>query len=164
MERQDKCLISLELAFIPKSIVADLLPKVKAEIAKQYPGPQPLIRNTSLEKLHKLLSDAESKGAKLKEGSKPDLSGSHSGLEPIVVTGISKEMDIWNTETFGPIFCVIEYDGKGVEEAINMANGLEFGLSVAVYSKDVEKAEKIALEIESGLVLTSLLCIDLSRC
>lgn len=142
----------LELAFIPKSIVADLLPKVKAEIAKQYPGPQPLIRNTSLEKLHKLLSDAESKGAKLQEGSKPDLSGSHSGLEPIVVTGISKEMDIWNTETFGPIFCVVEYDGKNVEEAIEMANDLEFGLSVAVYSKDVEKAEKVALEIESGSV------------
>lgn len=112
-----------------------------------------MIRNTSLDKLHKLLSDAESKGAKLHQGSKPDLSVKHSGLEPIVVTGITKEMDIWNTETFGPIFCIVEYDGKNADEAIDMSNELDFGLSVSVYSEDVEKAEKVALQIESGSVL-----------
>ena len=58
-------------------------------------------------------------------------------------------MAIFREESFGPVVGVIH--AKGVEDAVALANDTEYGLSAAVFGKDVERALAVARRIESGI-------------
>jgi aldehyde dehydrogenase (NAD+) len=58
-------------------------------------------------------------------------------------------MRIAQEEVFGPVLSVIECDG--VEDAIRIANGIEYGLSTALYSRDVNKAFRAIRDLEAGI-------------
>ncbi|KAF3912540.1 Omega-crystallin [Dactylellina cionopaga] len=70
----------------------------------------------------------------------------------LFLTKVTKDMKIYSTETFAPIFCLVEYDGENVQEGIDLTNELEFGLSVSIFSEDEDEAEMLADDIDSGAV------------
>jgi succinate-semialdehyde dehydrogenase/glutarate-semialdehyde dehydrogenase len=62
-------------------------------------------------------------------------------------------MKVAQEEVFGPVACIIIV--KDEKEAIKMANSTDFGLGAAIWSKDIERAEKVARKIETGLVFVN---------
>lgn len=113
---------------------------------------QVLIRPQAVTKAKGLVEDALGKGAKL-EGS-CDLGSAVSAdggrMRPLVVSGITKGMDLYYTESFAPTVGLFEVDTE--EEAIALANDTEYGLSAAVFTEDLRRGLRFARAIESGAV------------
>ncbi len=63
---------------------------------------------------------------------------------PTVLTGVTKGMPAFDEETFGPVAAIVQADDD--EHAIALANDTPFGLGAAIFSKDVDRAERIARE------------------
>ncbi len=92
-----------------------------------------------------LIRDAVAKGAKVLSGGPSDT----AIMQATVVDGVTPAMRLYEEESFGPVVSVIRVNGD--EEAIKVANDTEYGLSSAVYSKDIARALKVAKRIESGI-------------
>lgn len=92
------------------------------------------------------LQDALSKGANIL------YSGKREGLlvEPMILTDVNHDMKLMREETFGPIMPIMPV--KDEEEAIRLANDSHYGLSACVWSKDHERAERVAHQLEVGSV------------
>lgn len=69
---------------------------------------------------------------------------------PTLLTEITPEMPVFQEETFGPVAVVIPFDT--VDEAIKIANDTAFGLGASIWSKDIDKAKKVASQLEAGAV------------
>ena len=93
----------------------------------------PLINAGALDRVTELVEDAVDKGAQLLTGGEAD------GLvyQPTVLRGVTPEMRIYREESFGPSVSIIEVDGA--EEAIDVANDTEYGLSASIFSRDVAR-------------------------
>ncbi|KAK6512046.1 hypothetical protein TWF481_000944 [Arthrobotrys musiformis] len=158
--------MSTELALIPTILIPPLVQKLTSTIPKIFPHETlPLITHPSKQKILNLLTDAVQKGAIIHAPTNSDEQDPHallqkitkdtsssSSLPPLFLTKVTKEMEIYHTETFGPVFCIVEYEDDNIDEAVRMTNELEVGLSVSIFSADENKALKIAGEIESGAV------------
>jgi aldehyde dehydrogenase (NAD+) len=68
---------------------------------------------------------------------------------PTVFTGVQPQMRIAREEVFGPLVSLIECDG--FEQAVEIANGIDYGLSTALYSRDVNRALKAVRDLEAGI-------------
>lgn len=71
-------------------------------------------------------------------------------MEPTILTNLKPGMRAYHEELFGPVASF--YKVKDENEAIKLANDSTFGLGGAIFSKDVKRAEKVALQIETGMV------------
>jgi succinate-semialdehyde dehydrogenase/glutarate-semialdehyde dehydrogenase len=67
-----------------------------------------------------------------------------------VLTGVTHEMRIMKEEIFGPVLPIVRVESE--EEAIKLANDSEFGLGASVWTKDRGKGERMATQIQSGMV------------
>jgi acyl-CoA reductase-like NAD-dependent aldehyde dehydrogenase len=104
-------------------------------------------RPVHLDFLDSQITDALEKGAKILTGGKR-LSGVGSFFEPTVLVDVNHQMKIMTEETFGPMIGVMKV--KNDEEAIKLMNDCEYGLTASVYSKNIERAKKIAGQVDSG--------------
>lgn len=109
----------------------------------------PVIASRQAEILERHLEDAFGKGAQAATGGRVIRRGG-IWCEPTVLTGANHSMAVMTEETFGPILPVMSF--TTVEEAIELANNTEFGLSGAVFGEDVERARKVAMALEAGAV------------
>ncbi|CUM49451.1 uncharacterized protein AC631_05868 [Debaryomyces fabryi] len=71
-------------------------------------------------------------------------------IEPLVIADVSGKEDIYDNETFGPIFYINRV--SDVSEAISKVNASRYGLSTAIWSSDVLQALEVARDLESGAV------------
>jgi benzaldehyde dehydrogenase (NAD) len=96
-------------------------------------------------RISKLVEDAVNKGAQVTAG------GNRTGtlMQATVVDRVTPEMDLYAQESFGPVVAVIRV--KGENEALRVANDTGYGLSAAIFSRDVPRAWKLALRVESGI-------------
>lgn len=92
-----------------------------------------------------LIDDAVSQGATL--SSAPDRNGTI--LRATVLDHVTPAMRIYVEESFGPVVSVVRVDGD--DEAIRVANDTDYGLSAAVFSRDIARALRVAERIESGI-------------
>lgn len=99
----------------------------------------------TVEKVNALIADATEKGAKAYSA------GAAEGvlLPAQIVDNVTKDMRIYSEETFGPIVAIMR--AKDEEDAIRLANDTEYGLSSAVFTKDVARALTVAGHIKSGI-------------
>ncbi|PJG60232.1 aldehyde dehydrogenase family protein [Aeromonas cavernicola] len=91
--------------------------------------------------------------AELVAGGYRDVSGSNElGLyiRPTIFSRVSPTARIATEEIFGPVLCCIAFDTE--EEAIAIANGTEYGLAAGVYTADVKRAQRMANQIDAGML------------
>jgi len=99
------------------------------------------------------LGVAQGEGAKLVTGGKRLSEGAHEHgffVEPTVYDGVTPGMRIAKEEIFGPVLSVIRV--KSFEEAVEVANDVEFGLSSSLYTNDVNRMYRFVDLIETGIV------------
>jgi succinate-semialdehyde dehydrogenase/glutarate-semialdehyde dehydrogenase len=105
-----------------------------------------------LEKTERHLADALKHGAKVVFGGKR-VSGHATNMyfEPTVVDNVSTEAMLNQEETFGPVVPVITV--QDYDEAIRLANGTGYGLQMAIFTRDIDKAFYFADRLRSGNVV-----------
>src|SRR5665213_3732650 len=92
-----------------------------------------------------LVKDAVSKGARILTGGRAN----GTLMDATVLDHVTPAMRIYSEESFGPVVAVIRV--RGVEEAVRVANDTEYGLSSAVFGRDVKRAMDVARRIEAGI-------------
>jgi len=145
--------MATERILVNRKVLAPFAEALKSAAEKVYPpsGDAPvLVAKAGVEKSHKLLSDARSKGAKSIYGDINTHDPSTYRIRPVIMTDVKKEMDLFYTESFGPSVSLIAVDSD--EEAIDIANDTEYGLSGAVFTENLGRGLRIAKEIDSGAV------------
>lgn len=110
----------------------------------------PLVSIKQLEKLEKQIKDATDKGAKIICGGKRLNLNNGNYYMPTILTNITKDMLVYKEEVFGPAIPVITF--QNIEEAIEIANGTEYGLGSYIYTKDKEKFNKVVKELKTGMI------------
>lgn len=117
----------------------------------------PMARLDLAEKLERQLRTSVDGGAKLLCG------GSRDGcnVKPILLDDVKKGMPAFEEETFGPMAAIITVADE--EEAIRIANASRYGLGAAIWTRDLDRAERIARRIESGSVFVNSLMRSDSR-
>ena len=107
----------------------------------------PMARKDLRDELHKQVEQSLAKGAKiLCGGFVPDDDGAY--YPPTVLTNVKKGMPAYEEELFGPVASIIE--AKDEQDAIRIANDSIYGLGGGIISKNRARAEKLALQMESG--------------
>jgi alpha-ketoglutaric semialdehyde dehydrogenase len=97
----------------------------------------PLINSKSVEKSEKYVEIGKQDGAKLLIGGKRK-NGKGYFFEPTVFTNARTEMRICQEEIFGPVLSIISVGN--INEAIKVANDVEYGLSSAIYTENMKNA------------------------
>lgn len=111
----------------------------------------PIVDERSRDRIMKLMQTTIDEGAKLECGGKiPD--GMEKGyfFEPTVFSNVTRKMTIFVEEIFGPLAAIYKFSSD--DEALDMANDCEVGLSSYVYSNDVNRVQRFSSEIEAGEV------------
>lgn len=103
-----------------------------------------------LSRVEKAVTDAVAEGAEIKIGgtARPDIGP--FVFEPTVLANVTKDMKIYREEVFGPVVYVLPF--KNEQEAIELANDSEYGLSASIISRDLKNAQIMATKIKSGSV------------
>jgi len=104
-----------------------------------------LVDRSAAERVTALVLDAVAKGARLLAG------GSVNGtlINAHVLDHVTPEMRIYHEESFGPVAVVVR--AKGEDEAVRIANDTPYGLSAAVFGRDVNRAFRVARRLETGI-------------
>ncbi|BCJ85639.1 aldehyde dehydrogenase [Effusibacillus dendaii] len=105
------------------------------------------------QKVMNYIEIGQQEGARLLYGGKrPTREDLKNGLfvEPTIFGDVSNDMRIAQEEIFGPVVCLIRFETE--EDAIRIANDIQFGLASAVWTKDVQRAHRIASKIKAGTV------------
>ena len=109
----------------------------------------PLASDQQRHDIVELVEDAVSKGATVRCGGVvPDGPGWY--YPPTVLTGITPEMRIHTEEAFAPVATL--YRVGSLEEAVELANGTEFGLGANAWTTDGDERERLVTELEAGMV------------
>ncbi len=144
--------MSTERIIVDESIANTFVEKFAAK-ARSLPHGNPrehvilgsLVNKEAALRNKELLDDAVAKGARVAAGG--DFNG--TVVSATVLDRVTPAMRIYSEESFGPVKSVIRV--KGVEEAIKIANDTEYGLSAAVFGKDIARALGVAKRIQSGI-------------
>lgn len=147
--------MSTERIIVHRAVAAAFEAKFVASAGKFFPASADapvLIHRPAADKVRKLLRDARDKGATVVLGG-DGLEGGAEGpnatrLRPVVVKGVTTDMDLYKTESFGPSVALYEVDSE--EEALRIANDTEYGLTSAVFTEDLRRGLRLARGIETG--------------
>lgn len=104
-----------------------------------------LISLEAAKKMEELIADAQAKGAKLVAGGKRN----GTVVEATLLDFVTPDMRVYSEESFGPVKPIIRVADEN--EAVRVANDTEYGLSSAVFSRDVQRALAVAGRIQSGI-------------
>lgn len=109
----------------------------------------PLITDQAVAKIDELVRTAVGQGATVEVGGRP-LQRPGSFYEPTVLSNVQPDHEIFNTEIFGPVVSITEFVDEA--EAIELANQSEMGLSAYVYTSNMRRAERVAEQLEVGML------------
>ncbi|KAI8233970.1 putative aldehyde dehydrogenase-like protein [Colletotrichum sp. SAR 10_86] len=116
-----------------------------------YQGPQ--VSKVQYEKVLEYIDIGKAEGANLAAGGTPlSIGGKGKGffVAPTVFTNVTTKMRVWGEEIFGPVVVIASF--KDEEDAVGLANSTQYGLGAAVFTQNVERAHRVASEIEAGMV------------
>jgi len=112
----------------------------------------PVISETQYNKIQGLIQKGIDEGAKLVAGGPGKPEGLSEGyyVKPTVFADVNNNMDIARTEIFGPVLSVIPFETE--EEAIEIANDTDYGLTNYIQTQDTDKVQRVARKLRSGMV------------
>jgi len=144
--------ISTQRIIAHKRIHDDFLDALKATVSDITTGDPlnestqmgPMIRESDSIRVDKMVKDAVLDGAELISG------GERNGrfYAPTIVAGVKPDMSISREEVFGPVVGLTL--AENIDEAIALANETDYGLSAAIFTKNIDWAMKFARKVESG--------------
>ena len=150
--------MSSERILVHKAIKTQFIEAFKNTVEGVFGGDKPapvVVTSGAIDRNKDLISKAVAAGANIiygdhtKDETVPDTKdASNTRLRPVIVDGVKKDMDMFYTESFGPSVSVIEISSE--QEAIDIANDTEYGLSAAVFTENLGRGLRVAKAIESG--------------
>jgi len=148
---------SIERVYVEEPVYQEFVSKVLAKVRAVRQGPSEadvdvgsMTSDAQLRKIEAQVADAVRRGAKVLTGGRrnPRLPGYY--YEPTLLVDVNHSMDIMKDETFGPVIPIMKV--KDAAEAVRLANDCRYGLSGSIFSHDLENAQRLARNLESGSV------------
>ena len=149
--------ISIQRVYVQEAVydefVSALVPKVEAlklgDPADEETDVGPVIDEDARERILKWVDEARSGGAEILTGG--DLDGDL--VRPTVIADAGPELKVSCQEVFGPVVTVNRYGT--LDEALELANGTEFGLQAGIFTASIRTAMRAAQELEFGGVIVN---------
>lgn len=149
--------IAAKRFIVVESVARDFTDRFVEEVREQKVGDPsdpatnigPLAREDLADSLEEQLKRSLTDGAAVRIGGKR-MERKGYFFEPTVLDGVSNDMPAFCEETFGPMAAVIH--ARDAQHAVELANESDYGLGAALWTRDIERAECLAREIESGSV------------
>ena len=150
---QGQICMSTERLIVDAKVADAFVTKLAAKVATLRAG-DPSVQGSVLgslvddnagTRIRALIDDAVGKGARLVVGGQ--LQGSI--LQPTLLEGVTEQMRLYREESFGPVAVVLRAEGD--EALLRLANDSEFGLSAAIFSRDMGRALALAQRVETGI-------------
>lgn len=138
-------------------IVDDLVERLRARLGDVVCGDPfadgvtmgPLISAAQRQRVAQHVDEAIEDGARVVSGgSRSD--GAGYFYPPTLLDGVRPDMRIAGSEVFGPVLSVLTFQSE--DEAVAIANGVEFGLTASVYTRDIDRAHRVARAMDAGYV------------
>jgi acyl-CoA reductase-like NAD-dependent aldehyde dehydrogenase len=112
----------------------------------------PVVSARQLERTERYVEIGRSEGATVACGGRRPDGARENGFfyEPTIFTNVRPDMRIAQDEIFGPVTCVLTY--RDTDEAVTIANGIEFGLAASIWTADAARGMKLAERLECGII------------
>lgn len=146
-----------ERVYVHEKVAEQFISKLSAAMSStKYGNPLteadvemgPLVNEAGLNKVRTLVDNALAAGAQATTGGKVADRGAGYYFEPTVLVNVKQDMEIMHKEIFGPVLPVVTF--KNLDEAIEMANDSEYGLTSSIYTQNLDVAMRACKEIKFG--------------
>lgn len=123
----------------------------------------PLISEEQRAKVEELVADALERGAEARTGARrPDVGLPGWFYEPTVLTGVADGARVMEEEIFGPVVTVRSFGSES--EAVQLANDSRYGLGASIWTRDLDRARRLARRLQAGTVWTNDLLYSYGTC
>lgn len=154
--------LGTERVYVQRPIFDEFVSKLKESASKLKLGVQhdesvdmgPLVSAAHRDKVLEFYEIAKKEGANIVlGGGAPKMEGALSNgfwVEPTIWTGLPESATVIQQEVFGPCCHVTPFDTE--EDAIRMANDTKYGLASTIFTENLDKAHRVASQIDAGIV------------
>jgi acyl-CoA reductase-like NAD-dependent aldehyde dehydrogenase len=159
MQNGGQTCISTERVYVEEPVYDEFVQKVEQkmrELRQGVPGEPGVVdigavtSPPQVDLIDEHVRDAEKKGARVVTGGHRAGDGDGDFYEPTMLVDVDHSMECMTEETFGPTLPVMKV--RDAEEAVRMANDSPYGLQASIYTKDTAKGERLARQIQAGVV------------
>jgi lactaldehyde dehydrogenase / glycolaldehyde dehydrogenase len=146
-----------ERVYVQEDVANEFIEKVtKAMSEVRYGDPLadqdidmgPLVNEAGVLSVDSMVKRAVAEGAKILTGGKPAVRKKGYFYEPTVLANVNNSMEIMRQEIFGPVLPIATF--KTLDEAIELANDCEYGLTSAIFTKDLNTMMRASNELKFG--------------